>query len=119
VAEAGRGVFNLPQLVGERCAGASPSTHMRFARGRVLAKANRLAARKRLRWKSLDDLALRFALARQASRACWGAFPGIEQLKPAITYAGRGARPTDSTASPGPGYRRGLGRNAQIGVNAR
>ena len=61
------------------------------------AQADRLAAlAEELGLDSVYELALRFALAKPGISCVLVGFSSMEQLEQAITWAGRGALPTDS-----------------------
>jgi aryl-alcohol dehydrogenase-like predicted oxidoreductase len=96
-AEAGRGVFNIqPLSAGGLLAQAHPYARD-FTHGRLLGTGNRLAAlAEQLGLDSVYELALRFALAKPGISCVLVGFSSMEQLEQAISWAGRGALPTDS-----------------------
>jgi aryl-alcohol dehydrogenase-like predicted oxidoreductase len=96
-AEAGLGVFNIqPLSAGGLLAQAHPYARD-FTHGRLLGRGNTLAALAQdLGLDSVYELALRFALAKPGISCVLVGFSNMEQLEQAITWAGRGALPTDS-----------------------
>ena len=96
-AEAGRGVFNIqPLSAGGLLAQAHPYARD-FTHGHLLGKGSRLEAlAEELGLDSVYELALRFALAKPGISCVLVGFSSIEQVEQAISWAGRGALPTDS-----------------------